>query len=181
MRVVTTLTEERQATAASAHPVGASTSQQDNAPPIIPPAGETDTNREQPITNRCLESLQQMMNSIASSTYKQLAAEKEPLLTETDKPYAAWHDQVPFPQGYSKPRFQMFDGTGDAREHLTHFEAACGDIATQPSLLLRQFSLSLKGAAFQWYSRLAPGSVPDWNTMKALFKSHFISVRKSLF
>lgn len=53
-----------------------------------------------------------MMNSIASNTVKQFTTEKELPLTESDKPYAAWHDQVPFPQGYSKPRFQMFDGTG---------------------------------------------------------------------
>nr|CAD1836413.1 unnamed protein product [Ananas comosus var. bracteatus] len=74
----------------------------------------------------------------------------------------------------------MFDGIGDPREHLTHFEAACGDTVTNGSLLLRQFPLSLKVAAFQWYSKLPPGSIQDWPMMKAQFKSHFVSTKREI-
>nr|CAD1837639.1 unnamed protein product [Ananas comosus var. bracteatus] len=110
---------------------------------------------EVPISAMTPSALQQLLDNIVTSKVKQLSQDKEPLLTEGDKPYPAWHDHVPYPPNYNRPRFQMFDGTGDAREHLTHFEAACGDVATNPSLLLRQFSLSLKGAAFHWYTKLA--------------------------
>ena len=56
---------------------------------------------------------------------------------ELEKPYESWHDLVPFPAGWHPPKFRQFDGTGDAREHLAYFEAACGDTANNSSLLLR--------------------------------------------
>lgn len=76
------------------------------------------------------------------------------------------HDQVPFPLGYHPPQFQKFDGIGDPKQHLAHFEAACGNTINNESLLLRQFPLSLQGAAFAWYSKLPPASVPDGPSMK---------------
>jgi hypothetical protein len=94
---------------------------------------------------------------------KQISIEQNPQPSESelDKPYAAWHDLVPFPSRWHPPKFSLFDGTGDAREHLVYFEAICGDTARAPSLLLQQFSGSLTGSAFHWYSRLTVGSIPD--------------------
>jgi hypothetical protein len=111
---------------------------------------------------------------------KQIAEEKAPrnLESELEKPYESWHDRVAFPAGWHPPKFRQLDGSGDAREHLVYFEAACGDTARVPSLLLRQFSASLTGSAFHWYSRLPAGSVRNWQMMKDLFKSHFISMSK---
>nr|CAD1817824.1 unnamed protein product [Ananas comosus var. bracteatus] len=126
------------------------------------------------------EALKKFIDSAVVAKFKQLAQDNEPLLRESDKPYQAWHDLVPFPPGYTRPQFQMFDGTGDPREHLTHFEAACGDTVTNGSLLLRQFPLSLKVAAFQWYSKIPPGSIQDWPMMKAQFKSHFVSTKREI-
>jgi len=65
-------------------------------------------------------------------------------------------------------------------EHLAYFEAICGDTARSPSLLLRQFSASLTGAAFHWYSRLPAGSIHNWAMMKHMFRSHFISMNKEI-
>ncbi|KAM0923781.1 hypothetical protein ACQ4PT_005306 [Festuca glaucescens] len=76
------------------------------------------------------------------------------------------------------PKFRQFDGTGDAREHLAYFEAACGDTANSSSLLLRQFSGSLTGPAFHWYSRLPVGSIGNWAGMKEVFKKHFVAMKK---
>jgi hypothetical protein len=111
---------------------------------------------------------------------KQMSIDQNPQPSESelDKPYASWHDLVPFPSGWHPPKFRLFDGTGDAREHLAYFEAMCGDTTRTPSLLLRQFSGSLTGSAFHWYSHLLVGSIPDWKTMKELFKSHFMSMKK---
>lgn len=61
-----------------------------------------------------------------------------------------------------------------------YFESICGDTANNPSLLLRQFSASLTGAAFHCYSRIPAGSVSSWAAMKELFKSHFITMRKDI-
>jgi hypothetical protein len=121
-----------------------------------------------------------IINDLFDKRMKQVSIDQNPQHSESelDKPYAVWHDLVPFPAGWHPPKFRLFDGTGDAREHLAYFEAMCGDTARTPSLLLRQFSGSLTGSAFYWYSRLPVGSIPDWKTMKELFKSHFVSMKK---
>ena len=100
---------------------------------------------------------------------RQITNEQAPhsLEGELEKPsYEAWHDLMPFPAGWRPPKFRQYDGTGDAREHLAYFEAACGDTANNSSLLLRQFSGSLTGATFNWYSRLPIGKVSNWTDMK---------------
>ena len=99
---------------------------------------------------------------------------------DLEKPYEAWHDLVPFPAGWRPPKFHQFNGTGDAREHLAYFEAACGDTANNSSLLLRQFSGSLTGAAFHWYSRLPVGKITSWTDMKSAFKKHFVAMKRDI-
>jgi hypothetical protein len=120
------------------------------------------------------------IEDMVNKKMKQLSTEQAPQTSESelDKPYESWHDLIPFPAGWHPPKFHQFDGTGDAREHLAYFEATCGDTAHSPSLLLRQFSGSLTGAAFHWYSRLPVGSIPDWKSMKELFKAHFVTMKK---
>uniref|UniRef100_A0A2K1R608 Uncharacterized protein n=1 Tax=Populus trichocarpa TaxID=3694 RepID=A0A2K1R608_POPTR len=50
------------------------------------------------------------------------------------------------------------------KRHLSHFITACRDTATNGSLLLRQFPLSLDGPAYEWYDISGPG--PCWKQMQ---------------
>lgn len=82
MRAVNTLVEDRRATASIEQPA-ASSLQEHALPATLPmaenqtgkeqpaalPVAEDSVNKEQPVANFSLEALQQMMNSIASSTY----------------------------------------------------------------------------------------------------------------
>jgi hypothetical protein len=127
-----------------------------------------------------LKDYHDIINDLVDKRMKQVSIDqnRQHSESELDKPYAVWHDLVLFPAGWHPPKFRLFDGTGDAREHLAYFEAMCGDTARTPSLLLRHFSGSLTGSTFHWYSRLPVGSIPDWKTMKEVFKSHFVSMKK---
>ncbi|XP_052142972.1 uncharacterized protein LOC127762492 [Oryza glaberrima] len=121
-----------------------------------------------------------MVEDLVNKRLKQISIEQapQPMESELEKPYEVWHDLVPFLAGWHPPKFCQFDGTRDAREHLAYFEAACGDTANNPSLLLRQFSGSLTGPAFHWYSRLPMGSIGSWASMKEVFKKHFVAMKK---
>jgi len=124
--------------------------------------------------------LQDMVEDMVNRRLRQATVNQSPRVMETEleKPYESWHDLVPFPAGWHPPKFRQFDGTGDAREHLAYFEAACGDTANNASLLLRQFSGSLTDPAFHWYSRLPVGSIHSWADMKEVFKKHFVAMKK---
>jgi hypothetical protein len=127
-----------------------------------------------------LKNFHTIIEDLTNKKMRQVNADQSPQSSdyELDKPYEAWHDLVPFPVGWNPPKFRQFDGTGYTWEHLSYFEAMCGDTACSPSLLLRQFSSSLTGATFHWYSQLRVGTISDWKTMKELFKVHFISMKK---
>jgi hypothetical protein len=127
-----------------------------------------------------LKGYHDMVADMVEKKFKQMTMNQAPRTSESklEKPYEAWHDRVSFPARWHPPKFCQFDGTGDAREHLAYFEAACGDIANSSSLLLRQFSGSLTGPAFHWYSRLPVGSIGSWAGMKEVFKKHFVAMKK---
>jgi len=70
-------------------------------------------------------------------------------------PYPSHYDSISFPKGYQKLNFEKFDGiNGSPHEHLAHFYSACSETALNDALLIRQFTQSLKGAAFTWYTEL---------------------------
>jgi hypothetical protein len=121
------------------------------------------TKQHEALPLNTLKDYHDIINDLVDKKIKQISIEQNPehSKSELDKPYAAWHDLVPFPSGWHPPKFHLFDGTSDAREHLAYFEAMCGDTARALSLLLRQFSGSLTGSTFHWYSRLPVGSIPD--------------------
>ncbi|KAM0833857.1 hypothetical protein ACQ4PT_064003 [Festuca glaucescens] len=146
------------------------------ARPLVMPAGSANT-EPGPST---LKSYHDILEDMVTKRFKQLAVDQAPHSSESEmeKPYEAWHDLVSFPSGWHPPKFRQFDGTGDAREHLAYFEAACGDTANSSSLLLRQFSGSLTGPAFHWYSRLPVGSISSWSGMKEVFRKHFVAMKK---
>lgn len=64
-------------------------------------------------------------------------------------------------------RFSGEDDSVSTHEHIVRFKGGCGETSENPYLLLRQFPLSLTGAAFKWYSQLRPDSVHSWNDMEA--------------
>ncbi|XP_062202020.1 uncharacterized protein LOC133904543 [Phragmites australis] len=148
-------------------------------PPVITTPANSATHAVPAITLRDYHSIAE---DVVNRRMCQLAADQaqRSLESELNKPYEACHDRVAFPAGWHLPKFRLFDGTEDATEHLVYFESVCGDTVNNPSLLLRQFSASLTGATFHWYSRLPAGLVPSWVSMKELFKSHFITMRKDI-
>ncbi|KAM0882333.1 hypothetical protein ACQ4PT_032372 [Festuca glaucescens] len=86
-----------------------------------------------------LKSYHDIVEDMVEKRFRQLTVDQTPRASESEleNPYEASHDRVSFPDGWHPPKFRQFDGTGDAREHLAYFEAACGDTANSSSLLLR--------------------------------------------
>lgn len=83
-------------------------------------------------------------------------------------PYPPYHDTLPYPPGYQIPLFSFLCLMGEValKGHLSHFITACRDTATNGSLLLRQFPLSLDGPAYEWYDNLRPGSISSRKQMQ---------------
>ncbi|KAL6210238.1 hypothetical protein ACLB2K_015471 [Fragaria x ananassa] len=74
--------------------------------------------------------------------------------------------------------FTPFSGEGseDVATHISRFQSECGPYGNDPLLKLRVFGSSLAGSALTWYTKLVPGSIPDWATMERMFRTTFGTV-----
>jgi Retrotransposon gag protein len=95
-------------------------------------------------------------------------------------PYPAVYDLEEYSKGYVIPRFKTFFGEGNKdlnpEQHLNHFVASCGNTGGNDALLLRQFTQSLVGTAFQWYYSLENNSIRTWDEMTESFRARFVMV-----
>ncbi|KAH7685483.1 Pheromone/general odorant binding protein [Dioscorea alata] len=107
-------------------------------------------------------------------------AKNSEIRIDYDKPYPSYHDLVPYSKGYNVPKFKQFNGIGNPDQYLAHFVIACGDTSVKPSLLLRQFSSSLTGVAFEWHASLQPESIQNWQQMKDAFRVRFGGVNDKI-
>ncbi|MQL77236.1 hypothetical protein Taro_009647, partial [Colocasia esculenta] len=89
-------------------------------------------------------------------------------------PYPAHHAVKRLPSGITKPpKFDKFNGRGSPKEHIAYYINVMGDLASDESYLLKFFSSSLTGLAFEWYSSLSAGSISDWADMQKKFRERF--------
>lgn len=84
--------------------------------------------------------------------------------------YMAELYQKPYLNGYKTPNFFHFDGRKrNPKEHISRFFDALRQHIRDGSLRLRQFSKSLTGSAYTWYTTLAPGTIHTREEMVGKF------------
>ncbi|KAL0435026.1 UNVERIFIED_CONTAM: hypothetical protein Sradi_0210500 [Sesamum radiatum] len=93
------------------------------------------------------------------------------------KPYTRRIEQLRMPENYQPPKFQQFDGHEDPRQHIAHFVEICNNAGTDGDLLVKQFVLYLKDAAFDWYIDIEANSIDSWDDLQNKFFSHFYNAR----
>ncbi|XP_020694453.1 uncharacterized protein LOC110108236 [Dendrobium catenatum] len=96
----------------------------------------------EPVTASQLEGL------ISEKIKAIIAAEQAEKLVGKSRPYPTEYDQVPYPKGYSVPKFNIFDGNKNPRQHLAQFKATCGNTGGNDALLFRKFTFAELEALF---------------------------------
>nr|POE89524.1 aspartic proteinase cdr1 [Quercus suber] len=87
----------------------------------------------------------------------------------------------PYPANYTPPILHKYDGiTRNAREHIRQYIDALTAHSHDHELRLREFSKSLEGQAFTWYTSFAPGLVLSWNDLATQFMKKFFSLEERL-
>jgi hypothetical protein len=91
------------------------------------------------------------------------------------KSYPEYFDTVPYPRGFRVPDFVKFIGD-DSRmiyEHIGQYLVQINHVGINDVHQIRLFSLSLFGAAFSWFTSLAPNSVNTWAGLEEKFHENF--------
>lgn len=74
-----------------------------------------------------------------------------------------------FPPGYCFPTFVIYRAYTDPIKYLRRFISQYGAMVENDVLLLKQFSLSLGGIAYDWYHTLPGMIISTWTAMEELF------------
>jgi hypothetical protein len=84
------------------------------------------------------------------------------------KPYLDYFDAIPYPRSFIVPDFLKFTGYDNRTtyKHIGQFLAQINDAGIIGIHRIRLFPLSLSGAAFNWFTSLAPNSVDTWASLE---------------
>ncbi|XP_070004932.1 uncharacterized protein [Nicotiana sylvestris] len=90
----------------------------------------------------------------------------------------AYKDLCLFPDvqlhaGFKMPKFDLYDGHGDPVAHLRCYCSKMRGAGGKDKLLMAYFSLSLSGAALEWYTRQDASRWYIWDNMAQAFVRHF--------
>ncbi|XP_019432723.1 PREDICTED: uncharacterized protein LOC109339687 [Lupinus angustifolius] len=85
----------------------------------------------------------------------------------------------PLPSHFHRPtNMDQYDGTADPQDHLDAFEASMLFHGASNPIMSRAFPLTLKIAALQWFTRLAPNSTNTWETLASVFNTRFTASKE---
>nr|ABD63124.1 hypothetical protein 18.t00020 [Asparagus officinalis] len=88
-------------------------------------------------------------------------------------PYPREWYLIAYPAKFNLINFTPFDGNGSPTQHLIYFKSHLGMISGNEALMVRSFVGTLRGPAFDWYRRLKPGSINNWDDMESSFLGSF--------
>ncbi|XP_026399889.1 uncharacterized protein LOC113295781 [Papaver somniferum] len=95
-------------------------------------------------------------------------------------PYSSEITEYQYLEDYTSPKLKVYNGQGNAREHLSRFLSSMNDRATDGKLCLREFPKSLTDTTFSWYDNLRSESISSWITMSTLFLRKFYSAKRKV-
>ena len=75
----------------------------------------------------------------------------------------------PLPQKFKFPNMRKYSGTDDPHLHLKQYVTYMKATGLSKAQIIRQFLLSLEGAAIKWYYTLDAHIRRDWNELCSIF------------
>ncbi|KAL0421926.1 UNVERIFIED_CONTAM: hypothetical protein Slati_3215500 [Sesamum latifolium] len=140
---------------------------------------ECNTSKEIPVSTNGFVSVEHVKNTVNEAIAKIYETRVQAFKSYV-KPYTRRIEQLRMPENYQPPKFQQFNGHGDPRQYIAHFVETCNNAGTDGDLLVKQFVLSLKDTAFDWYIDLEANSIDSWDDLQNKFFSRFYSARLEL-
>ncbi|XP_019462944.1 PREDICTED: uncharacterized protein LOC109361867 [Lupinus angustifolius] len=97
----------------------------------------------------------------------------------TRHPFTPTIMAYPLPSHFTCPtNMDQYDGTADPQDHLDASEASMLFHGVADPIMCRAFPLTLKKAALQWFTRLAPNIISAWETLALAFNTRFTASKK---
>ena len=78
------------------------------------------------------------------------------------------------PSKFRLPQLEPFDGLKDSLDHLNTFKRNLGLQQPPDEILCCSFPTTLKGAAREWFTKLPPSSIDNFEQLSSSFVLHFV-------
>ena len=99
------------------------------------------------------------------------------LVQQTESPFTVEVLHFPLPMKFRMPHIKAFDETKDPIDHLNTYKTQMELHGYQNPVRCRAFSITLKGSALAWFTRLPPAAISSFRELFIAFISHFIGAR----
>ena len=95
-----------------------------------------------------------------------------------DSPFTLVVQECPMPSKFRLPQLKPFDGLKDPLDHLNTFKTTLGLQQPPDEILCRSFPTTLKGVAREWFTKLPPSSINNFEQLSSSFVRHFVGVQR---
>lgn len=83
------------------------------------------------------------------------------------------HPDVELPEGYKPPKFKLYNGTGDPKEHLRVYYDKLVGVGKNKKIWMKLFMRSLMGEALTWYIEQDIKRSAGWLDLVSSFVDRF--------
>jgi hypothetical protein len=121
------------------------------------------------------DTLNRFREELSISLEESLGVQIKPSRTTYHKPYPSHFDFMKAPDGWKVPDFNKFSGddSKSTMEHISMLLAQLGEASAYDFMKVHNFSLSLTGTAFAWFTSLPACSIGSWAELEKKFHSNF--------
>ncbi|XP_023921461.1 uncharacterized protein LOC112032927 [Quercus suber] len=96
------------------------------------------------------------------------------IVRKTDSPFTAAVQECPVPSKFRLPQLELFDRLKDLLDHLNNFKTTLGLQQPPDEILCCLFPTTLKGAAWEWFTKLPTSSIDNFEQLSRSFVCHFV-------
>ena len=96
------------------------------------------------------------------------------LVHQLDSPFMASINSHPLPLKFKMPPLDSYDGTHDPFDHITTFKTMMHLQGVPDEIMCKAFSITLKGPARVWFSKISPNIMSSFEELSKLFVNNFI-------
>jgi hypothetical protein len=121
------------------------------------------------------DTLNRFRKELSKLLEESLGVQIKPSRTTYRKPYPSHFDFMKVPDGWKVPDFNKFSGDDSKStiEHISMFLTQLGEASAYDFIKVQNFSLSLTGIAFAWFTSLPACSIDSWAELEEKFYSYF--------
>ena len=121
-----------------------------------------------------LREMRKEMDELRNAIKEKTDRSVDKMVRATDSPFTAAILECPVPSKFRLPQLKPFDGLRDPQDHLNTFKTTLGLQQPPDEILCRSFPTILKGAAWEWFTKLPTSSIDNFKQLSNAFVCHFI-------